>query len=156
TIYERERGPEHLQTAEVLYRLAKDCSAQGKLEQAEPLFQQVLTIYERERGPEHLQTAEVLYNLARNYSHQRKYEQAEPLFERALVIYDRTIGLEHPKVDKILRDYASLPRGAEQKIRAAELDTVTKKTQAEQPEENQNESNLNGLPPKEEALIAYM
>ncbi len=69
---------------------------QGKLSQAEPLYQRVLRINEQVLGPAHPNTALSLNNLAELYKYQGKYEQAEPLYQRALRINEQALGPAHP------------------------------------------------------------
>jgi len=95
-IREKQLGPEHPDTAQSLNNLAELYRAQGKYEQAEPLYQRALAIREKQLGPEHPYTATSLNNLAGLYRAQGKYEQAEPLYQRALAIREKQLGPEHP------------------------------------------------------------
>jgi tetratricopeptide (TPR) repeat protein len=110
TIWEKQLGPEHSDTATSLNNLAELYRTQGKYEQAEPLYQRALAIWEKQLGPEHPDTATSLNNLAGLYDAQGKYEQAEPLYQRALAIYEKQLGPEHPYTATSLNNLAGLYR----------------------------------------------
>jgi tetratricopeptide (TPR) repeat protein len=59
TIFERQLGPEHYETATCLDNLAIVYKEQGKYEQAEPLMKRSLAIVEKQLGPEHLETVKI-------------------------------------------------------------------------------------------------
>ena len=91
-----------------LSNLASLYQAQGKYEQAEPLYQRVLAIFEMQLGPEHPYTGTCLNNLAGLYQAQGKYEQAEPLYQRALPILGKIVGPQHPITIDVKQNLASL------------------------------------------------
>jgi tetratricopeptide (TPR) repeat protein len=93
-----------------LNNLALLYQAQGKYEQAEPLYQRALAIREQQLGPQHPDTAGSLNNLAGLYDAQGKYEQAEPLYQRALAILEQQLGPEHPNTQTVRGNYAALLR----------------------------------------------
>jgi tetratricopeptide (TPR) repeat protein len=57
-------GPEHPNTATILYNLALLLPAQGNLAAARPRFERARAIWEKVLGPEHPNTAPSLDNLA--------------------------------------------------------------------------------------------
>ena len=59
---------------------------QGKIAEAEPLYQRALFIKERTLGPDDPALAPSLNNLAALYVRQGKYPEGESLFKRALSI----------------------------------------------------------------------
>jgi tetratricopeptide (TPR) repeat protein len=61
---ERERGPDHPDTAVVLGSLAELYWYQGRYAEAEPLHRRALAIREKAFGPEHPEAATTLNNLA--------------------------------------------------------------------------------------------
>ena len=61
-IRERVLGPDHPDTSHSLNNLAALYQAQGKYEQAEPLYQRALTIYTRAFGPQHPGTKTIQRN----------------------------------------------------------------------------------------------
>jgi tetratricopeptide (TPR) repeat protein len=63
-IREKSLGLEHPDTATSLNNLAELYRAQGKYEQAEPLYQRSLAIWEKALGPEHPNVATALQNYA--------------------------------------------------------------------------------------------
>ena len=76
--------------------LGFNLSAQGRYEEAEPLYRHGLEIYERVLSENHPSTATSYNNLAFNLNAQGRYEAAEPLFRRSLEIRERVLGEEHP------------------------------------------------------------
>jgi tetratricopeptide (TPR) repeat protein len=106
---EAERfGPSDLRLATSLNSLAVLHKAQGKYDQAEPLYKRALAIWEKALGPEHPDVATSLNNLAGLYHDQGKYDQAEPLYKRALPIMEKALGPEHRDVATSLNNLAGL------------------------------------------------
>jgi len=70
--------------------------AQGRYDEAEPLFLRALEASERVLGKEHPSTLASVNNLALLYRAQGRYGEAEPLFLRALEASERVLGKEHP------------------------------------------------------------
>jgi tetratricopeptide (TPR) repeat protein len=118
-LLEQAFGPEHLEVASFLDRLAIVFFRQGKYEQAERLYQRALHTWERALGPEHLRVAGPLYGLARLNLRRGKYEQAELLYQRALCIWEQALGPEHPEIAKTLDGLAIL-YGKQGKYKQAE------------------------------------
>jgi len=59
---QEQQGAEHLDTARDASTLANLYEAQGKYEQAQPLYQLALTINEQQLGPEHPTTQRIREN----------------------------------------------------------------------------------------------
>jgi tetratricopeptide (TPR) repeat protein len=95
-IREGTLGPEHLNTAISLDKLAGLLMEQNDLVGARPLFERALAIYEKVLGAEHRNTASGLNNLAGLLGAQGDLVGARPLFERALAIRKKMLGPEHP------------------------------------------------------------
>ncbi|HEU5378865.1 MAG TPA: tetratricopeptide repeat protein, partial [Ktedonobacteraceae bacterium] len=64
-IREQQLGPAHPDTASSLNNLAGSYRAQGKYEQAEPLYQRALAIRKQHLGPDHPHTQTVRKNYAK-------------------------------------------------------------------------------------------
>jgi hypothetical protein len=77
-------------------KLAMIYDDEGKYEQADALFTQVVELEKRVEGPEHPATLRTISNMANLYVHWGKYPQAEELFTRTLEIKKRVLGPEHP------------------------------------------------------------
>jgi CHAT domain-containing protein/Flp pilus assembly protein TadD len=82
----------------------------GKIAEALPLAEEVLTISEKAFGPDHPDVAAALSNLAFLYDNQGRYAEAEPLYKRALAIREKAFEPEHPNVAKALNNLAELYR----------------------------------------------
>jgi tetratricopeptide (TPR) repeat protein len=96
SIRREKLGPDHLETAQSAYNLARLYADQGNYGDAEQLYLQVLVIRERAFGPEHHAIAQCLNSLALLYWFWDRYEQSEALYLRALPMYQQLLGPEHP------------------------------------------------------------
>ncbi len=113
--------PDAPNSGENLSDLALIYYAQGKYEQAEPLFLRAIEIVEKAFGKDHPQFATHLNNLAELYRAQGKYEQAEPLFLRAIEIDGKALGKEHPQFATHLNNLALLYKSQGEYERAEPL-----------------------------------
>ena len=95
-IRQRVLGEEHPSTAASYNNVASNLNAQGRYEEAEPLFRKSLEIRQRVLGEEHPSTATSYNNVASNLNAQGRYEEAEPLYRKSLEIRQRVLGEEHP------------------------------------------------------------
>ena len=86
--------------------------AQGKLDEAAPLFLRSLAIREKALGPNHPDVAQGCNNLGALYYEQAKYAEAKPLFERALAIRTAALGPNHPKTKSAERWLAKARKAA--------------------------------------------
>lgn len=97
---EGERGPDDLELARILQKLAAVYRhLKNHYVISESLYQRVFAIRERVLGPNHPEVADSLHNLGMAvYFPEGRLAQAEPMFERALVIRETALGPDHPKV----------------------------------------------------------
>ena len=72
-------------------------AAQGKYDEAEPLYKESLAIRKKVFGDEHPDVAGSLNNLAVLLYHQQKYNEAKTYMEQALTIWAKVLGPDHPK-----------------------------------------------------------
>ena len=86
---EKTQGPDNVNTANVLGRLADAHRAAGDFAKAEPLYQRAMGIYEKQEGAEALGVAVMANNLAQAYADQKQYDKAESLYQRALAICEK-------------------------------------------------------------------
>ena len=105
---EWERGPDDLELAQILQKLA---AAYRHLKNhyviSESLYQRVLTIREKVLDPNHPEVADSLHNLGMVlYFPGGRLAWAEPMFERALVIRETALGPDHPKVAESVSTFA--------------------------------------------------
>jgi tetratricopeptide (TPR) repeat protein len=77
------------------HRLGRLYQDQGKLAQAEEMYQQALQGYKKSLGPEHTSTLNTVNNLGNLYNDQGKLGQAEEMYQQALQGYEKALGLEH-------------------------------------------------------------
>jgi tetratricopeptide (TPR) repeat protein len=83
-------------------------SAQGRYDEAEPLYLRALAAQERVLGKEHPSTLLNVNNLAELYRDQGRYAEAAPLYLRALEARARVLGKEHPDTLLSLNNLAAL------------------------------------------------
>jgi tetratricopeptide (TPR) repeat protein len=82
--------------------------AQGRYQEAEPLYRRALALREKVLGPDHPDVATSLNNLAGLYDTQGRYKEAEPLYRRALALWEKVLGPEHPDVATALNNLGLL------------------------------------------------
>ncbi|KAJ6003697.1 hypothetical protein N7522_006389 [Penicillium canescens] len=68
---------------------------QGKLREAEEMYQRALAGYEKAQGPDHTSTLHIVNNLGLLYSDQGKLKEAEEMYQRALAGYEKALGPDH-------------------------------------------------------------
>lgn len=68
---------------------------QGKLAEAEKMYQRALEEKEKALGPEHTSTLDTVNNLGLLYSDQGKLTEAEKMYQQALEGNERALGTEH-------------------------------------------------------------
>ncbi|KAN0072988.1 HET domain containing protein [Elaphomyces granulatus] len=68
---------------------------QGKLDEAEKMYQRALQGYEKALGPDHTSTLLTVNNLGLLYADQGKLDEAEKMYQRALQGYEKALGPDH-------------------------------------------------------------
>jgi len=106
-IRERVLGPDHIEVAAVVHRLAIIYWSKSEYAKAEPLYHRALTIRERALGPDHPDVASSLNNLANLYRDIGEYTKAELFHKRALEIREKALGPEHLDVASSLNNLAN-------------------------------------------------
>ncbi len=109
-IQEHLWGPDHLDTAISLDKLAVLYYHQGRYTEAEPFYERALAIREQQLGDEHTSTALSLTNLAELYQAQGRYERAELFLKRALTINEQKLGITHLETANSSNNLAELYR----------------------------------------------
>ncbi len=99
-------GPEDPRLADSLNNLAAAYHAQGRYNEAEPLYDQALAIREKILGSEHALVGQNQNNLAELYRNQHRYAEAETLQMRALAVRENALGPKHPDVGESLNNLA--------------------------------------------------
>jgi tetratricopeptide (TPR) repeat protein len=69
-------------------------NGQGKLVEAEQMYERALQGKEKAWGPEHMSTLSMVNNLANLYKNQGKLVEAEQMYHRALQGYETAIGAD--------------------------------------------------------------
>ncbi|KAH8821335.1 hypothetical protein F5884DRAFT_816866 [Xylogone sp. PMI_703] len=78
-----------------LHNLGDLYADQGKLDEAEKMYQRALQGRERSLGPDHASTLNTVNNLGLVYADQGKLDEAEKMYQRALQGRKRTLGPDH-------------------------------------------------------------
>ncbi len=91
-MFEETQGLDHPDVAMALNNLANLHILQGRLEEAEPLYQRALVIHEKALGMDSPEVAMSLSGLAGLYQEQGRHGEAEPLYQRALLGLRRRSG----------------------------------------------------------------
>ena len=78
--------------ADKYYNLGLLFANQGKLVEAEQMFQRALQGYEKAWGPDHTSMLDTVNNLGNLYLNQGKLVETEQMFQRALQGYEKAIG----------------------------------------------------------------
>jgi tetratricopeptide (TPR) repeat protein len=78
-----------------IHKLGNLYHDQGKLGEAEKMYQRALQGYEKALGLEHTSTLDTVNNLGILYRNQGKLGEAEKMYQRALQGYEKALGLEH-------------------------------------------------------------
>ena len=68
---------------------------QGKLDEAEKMYQRALQGKEKAWGPDHTSTLDTVNNLGNLYKSQGKLDEAEKMYQQALQGYEKAWGLDH-------------------------------------------------------------
>ncbi|KAK1624262.1 hypothetical protein BDP81DRAFT_330670 [Colletotrichum phormii] len=70
-------------------------SKQGRLKEAEAMYQRALQGKEKALGPDHTSTLDSVGNLGNLYSDQGRLKEAEAMYQRALQGYEKALGPDH-------------------------------------------------------------
>ena len=105
---ERLLGPDHPDIAEVLNNLAVLLQrAQGRPQEAEPLYQRALVMQERLLGPHHHDVARTLSNLGFLLCDTDRAGEGIAMLERAKRILQKAFPDGHPNLVTVLRSLAT-------------------------------------------------
>ena len=81
---------------------------QGKLAEAEQMYQRALQGTEKAWGPEHTPTLSIVHNLGNLYAGQGKLVEAEQMYLQALQGHEKAWGLEHTSTLDIVNNLGNL------------------------------------------------
>lgn len=107
-IREEALGPDHLDVANTLNRLANVYGQQGRNGEAEALLVRAVAIHENAIGSDHLDVANTLNGLANIYGQQGRSSEAETLHKRVLMIREEALGPDHLDVASSLNNVANV------------------------------------------------
>ena len=81
---------------------------QGKLAEAEQMYQRALQGKEKAWGPEHTFTLDTVNNLGNLYVSQGKLVEAKQIYQRALQGYEKALGPDHTSTLTTVHNLGSL------------------------------------------------
>ena len=93
---QRILGPNHLETAATMYRLAVLYRQQDRLREAEQLLKDVVAVRTAQLGAEHSDTLDSRQELAAVYQSQCRYRVAEALFKELIAVRTARFGAHDP------------------------------------------------------------
>ncbi|KAN0085501.1 HET domain containing protein [Elaphomyces granulatus] len=91
-----------------LYNLGRIYMDQGKLDEAEKMYQRALQGYEKAWGPDHISTLNTINNLGLLYMEQGKLDEAEKMYQPALQGYEKALGPGHTSTLNTVNNLGSL------------------------------------------------
>ncbi|GFF56548.1 putative Pfs, NB-ARC and TPR domain protein [Aspergillus udagawae] len=94
---------------------------QGKLKEAEEMYQQALAGYEKALGPDHTSTLDTINNLGSLYKDQGKLKEAEEMYQQALAGYEKALGPDHTSTLDAVNNLGSLYRDQGKLEKAEEM-----------------------------------
>ncbi|MCJ1359457.1 MAG: hypothetical protein MMC33_009459 [Icmadophila ericetorum] len=103
-------GRDHTSTLYTIYNLAILYKNQGRLAEAEAMYNRALEGKEKALGREHTSTLDTVNNLAALYSVQGRLAEAEDMFNRALEGKEKALGREHTSTLTTITNLAILYR----------------------------------------------
>ena len=83
---------------------------QGKLKEAESMYQRALTGKEKALGPDHTSTLDTVNNLGALYRDQGKLKEAESMYQRALTGKEKALGPDHTSTLDTVNNLGALYR----------------------------------------------
>jgi tetratricopeptide (TPR) repeat protein len=81
---------------------------QGRLDEAEKMYQRALQGFEKAWGLEHTSTLDTVNNLGILYADLGRLNEAEKMYQRALQGYEKRFGYEHERCRRLRRALARL------------------------------------------------
>jgi tetratricopeptide (TPR) repeat protein len=102
-------------------RIGNLYSDQGKLREAEKMYQRALAGYKKALGPGHPSTLDTVHNLGSLYSNQGKLIEAEEMYQRALTGREQALGPGHPSTLNTVNNLGVLYSNQGKLIEAEEL-----------------------------------
>jgi tetratricopeptide (TPR) repeat protein len=99
-------GPHDHRVAITLFRLARLYETEGKLDQAEPLYEEAFEIWEKDSGPDPSDVASQINLRATTYYENGKYTDAVAFFEHARRIGKKKSELDLPTIGTVFSNIA--------------------------------------------------
>jgi tetratricopeptide (TPR) repeat protein len=116
---EKALGAEHTSTLDTINNLAALYADQGKLVEAEKLFQQALQRYEKALGADNATTyipaLNTIWGLGGLFNRRADWAKARTMYSKALVGYEKVVGPDHLRCKRLRDDLRALDIAQESK-----------------------------------------
>jgi tetratricopeptide (TPR) repeat protein len=116
-------GEKHPDTISSMADLAATYHAQGRYDEVEGIYQQVLKVRREMPGEKHPDTISSMASLATTYHQQGRYTEAEQLHQTALDLRRRVLGESHPATIQSI-EYLALTQEALQQFPSHRIPAV--------------------------------
>ena len=93
---------------EAFHGLGDLYSDQGKLQEAEEMYERALAGKEKALGLDHMSTLDTVNNLGNLYKDQGKLKEAEEMYQRALTGYEKALGPDHASTLNTVNNFGNL------------------------------------------------
>jgi tetratricopeptide (TPR) repeat protein len=107
-IYRGGRRFDDITTIDAMHMLGLLYADQGRLTEAESMYQRALEGYEKALGRDHTSTLSTVNNLGLLYADQGRLTEAESMYRRALSGFQTALGPSHWKSQLVMRNMDSL------------------------------------------------
>src|SRR5204863_296994 len=94
-IYGVGRTFDDIRAIDAMHMLGLLYADQGRLTEAESMYQRALEGYEKALGRDHTSTLNTVNNLGLLYADQGRLTEAESMYQRALEGYEKALGRDH-------------------------------------------------------------
>ncbi|KAL2131177.1 hypothetical protein VTI74DRAFT_5443 [Chaetomium olivicolor] len=106
--YEKALGRGHTATLGTVNNLGNLYTDQGRLSEAESMFQWALEGKDKALGWDHISTLNTVYNLGNVYVKQWRLTEAESMYQRALEGYEKALGRDHTSTLDVVKNLGLL------------------------------------------------
>jgi tetratricopeptide (TPR) repeat protein len=107
-ILEKAFGPEHIEVANLLNKLALPLHRMGRLEESLQVHRRAKALWTKLLGPQHPNLAHSYNNMALVLREMGKYDLAAASLQRAVALWEQTLGASSPNVGVVLMNLCTV------------------------------------------------
>jgi tetratricopeptide (TPR) repeat protein len=112
--YQKELGPEHMWTLDTVYNLGNLYKIQGKLAEAEQIYERALDGYEKALGADNVTTyipaLNVIWSLGFLFKDRADFAKARTMYSKSLAGYEKVFGIDHHECQRLRRMLQALEK----------------------------------------------